>query len=292
MATGYTTTTSLAYIIPEITERVQYIFQNAGIGRQLVTYRDITGQPGVTVEFPIFSEVAASTSVGETATPDSHAMAVTSGTLTIAKRSVYVGVGDLAKKAMADPVAAISDAMGKAMVKAIDASIFNVISTTNYATSAGATNAALTLANCLSALNILEENEADLPYAVVLHPHQYKSIRTTLVATEATTGTASLKVANIKTNEQLQAAYVSSMFGMNWFVTNRVSSRTVDATANCWSGLVFHQRGIGYGFSWLAEQGIEVIRSLSAVDETILNWADSAAVIYASGVCTLYSTSA
>jgi hypothetical protein len=81
------------------------------------------------------------------------------------------------------------------------------------------------------------------------------------------------------------------MFGANWFVTNRISSRTVNATASCWSGLVFNPRGLGYAFSWLYANGIEMIRGTEAVSKMLLNWADSAGVIYSSGVCTLYSTS-
>ena len=283
---AFTTTTSLAELIPEITENVAYIFQNEGIGRSLVSYRDVSNVPGVTVEFPIYTEVTASTSVSETATPSSHEMDISMASLTIAKRSVYVGLGDLTKKAMTDSPSTIGVAMGMSMVKAIDASIFNVISTTNYATSAGATNAALTITHVLAGINVLELNEVDMPLHCVVHPYQYKSIRSALTPIANDDGVA-VGVAD----EMTRNGMVSRAFGVNWFVTNRVSSRTVDATSNCYSGLIFNPRGIGYAFSWLYENGIESIRNDAAVTELLLNWADSAGVIYASGVCTLYSTS-
>ena len=286
MASGFTTTTSLAEIIPEITLGVDYIFQNKAIGRSLVTYKDVSNVPGKAIEFPIYTEVSASTGAGETATPDSHQMDLSAATLTIAKRVVYVGLGDLAKKSMADSPATIGEAMGLAMVKAIDVSIFNVISTTNYATSAGSTDQSMSITYALNALNQLELNEVDSPIHCVLHPHQYKSIRSGLTPVANDDG-----VAVAAASQMTQEAFVGRMLGMNWFVTSRVSSRTVDATANTYSGLVFNPRGIGYAFSWLNEAGVESIRSDESLTKLLLAWADSAGVIYASGVCTLYSTS-
>jgi hypothetical protein len=122
---GFTATADVTELIPEITLGVDYIFQAGSLGRSLVNYRDVSGQPGNVVEFPIYTEVTASTSVAETSTPGSHQMNLTMASLTLAKRSVYVGLGDLAKKSMTDPQS-IGEAMGKAMVKAIDTSIFNV----------------------------------------------------------------------------------------------------------------------------------------------------------------------
>jgi hypothetical protein len=283
---GYTAMTNIQELIPEITERVDYIFQNASIGRGLVTYRDVSSVPGSVVEFPYFTEVSASTSVAETATPASHQMDISMASLTIAKRSVYVGLGDVAAKAMTGNAADIAQAMGMAKAKAIDASIFNVISTTNYATSAGSTDQQMSITYVLNAINILEENEAELPFNVVVHPHQYNYIRAALTPI-ANDDAVSVDIAN----EMTRMGFVSRAFGLNWYVTNRVSSRTVDATSNCWSGLVFSPRGIGYAYSDLYTAGVEVIRSDEALSKLLLNWADSAGVIYASGVCTLYSTS-
>ncbi len=285
MAAGYSDTTAVTNLIPEITERVDFIFQNKAIGRQVVTYKDVSNQPGLAVEFPIWTEVVASTSVAETATPTSHAMATTMATMTLAKRSVYVLLGDLAKKGMND-ADSIGDAMGMAMVKAIDDSVFNVISTTDYATSAGATNAALTITHAIDGLNVLEINEVDAPFHTVVHPFQYKTIRSALIPIANDDG-VSVGIAD----EMNKEALVSRAYGMNWFVTNRVTSRTVDAQSNVRSGLIFNPRGMAHAFSWLEVPGVEKIRDESAADKLLLNWADTSAIIYASAVCTLYSTS-
>ena len=284
---GYTAVTNITELVPEITEQVDYIFQNNAIGQSLVTYRDISGRPGVTEEFPIFTEVVASTSVSETSTPTSHQMDIAMATLTVAKRSVFVGLGDLANKSMSATVADIARAMGMAKAKAVDASIFNVISTTNYATSAGSTDQAMSITYVLNAINILEENEVDFPLSIVLHPHQYNAVRAALTPIANDDG-VSVDIAN----DMARNAFVSRMFGLDWFVTNRVSSRTVGITADTWSGLVFNKRGLGYVYSDLQVAGIEVLRSTEAVSQLLANWADSAGVIYSSGVCTLYSTSA
>ena len=116
---GYTAVTNVTELVPEITEQVDYIFQNKGIGRSLVSFRDVSSVPGVAVEFPIFTEVVASTSVTEVAAPASHQMDLSMATLTIAKRSVYVGLGDLAQKGMSATAENIGTAMGMAQVKAI-----------------------------------------------------------------------------------------------------------------------------------------------------------------------------
>jgi hypothetical protein len=252
---GFTATADVTELIPEITLGVDYIFQAGSLGRSLVNYRDVSGQPGNVVEFPIYTEVTASTSVAETSTPGSHQMNLTMASLTLAKRSVYVGLGDLAKKSMTDPQS-IGEAMGKAMVKAIDTSIFNVISTTNYATSAGSTDQTI----------------------------QYKGIRlglTPVANDDTVTGALPDKMA--------AQGVVSNHHGANWYVSPRISTRTVDATASCNSALVFSPKAIGYGFSWLYTPGVESIRSDEALDKLLLNWADSAGIVNASGVCTLYT---
>ena len=218
MASGFTTTTSLAELIPEITERVDFIFQDRAIGQGLVTFKDISNQPGKIAEWPIYTEVSASTGASETATPTSHQMDISMATATVAKRSVYVGLGDLTAVSMADPVSSVAQAMGMAKAKAIDASIFNVITTTNYATSAGSTDQSMSITYALNALNALELNEVDTDIHCVLHPFQYKSIRSALTPVANDDG-VSVGAANSMTNE----AFVSRMLGMNWFVTNRVS---------------------------------------------------------------------
>lgn len=289
MASGFTTSTSVAELVPEITEQVDYIFQNQSLGRALVTVKDVSSIPGKIVEFPEFTEVAASTAANETSTPDSHAMDLSMPYLTIAKRAVLVQLGDLANKSMSASAADIGYAMGMAMVKAIDTSIFGVITTTNYSTSAGATNAVLSFTHCLNALNKLEINEVDTLINLVVHPLQYATVRANLLPVAASTGTVDIKIPN-PVSDAVALRGVSNAVGMNWYVSARVGTRTVDATASCYSGLVFSPKGIGFAFAWLYTPGIEVIRGTEAVSNMILNWGDSAGVIKAAGVCTLYSS--
>lgn len=281
---GFTATADVTELIPEITLGVDYIFQAGSLGRSLVNYKDVSNQPGNVVEFPYYTEVVASTSVAETSTPTSHQMNLTMASLTLAKRSVYVGLGDLAKKSMTDPQS-IGEAMGMAMVKAIDTSIFGVVTTTNYATSAGSTNANMSITYALNGLNLLEVNEVEFPINCVVAPLQFKTIRSALTPVANDDG-VSVGIAS----QMSQDGVVSKMFGMDWYVSPRVGTRTVDATASVTSGLIFAKKAIGYGFSWLYTAGVESIRSDEALDKLLLNWADSAGIVNASGVCTLYST--
>jgi hypothetical protein len=216
------------------------------------------------VEFPIYTEVTASTSVGETATPTSHQMDLSMASLTLAKRSVYVGLGDLAKKSMTDPQS-IGEAMGMSMVKAIDTSIFAVVTTTNYATSAGSTDQTMTLTYVLNGINLLEVNEVELPVNVVMLPVQFKGIRlglTPVANDDTVTGALSDVIGS--------QGVLSRAFGANWYASPRVGTRTVDATASCNSGLIFAQKAIGFGFSWLYTAGVESIRSDEALDKLLL----------------------
>lgn len=281
---GFTATADVTELIPEITLGVDYIFQAGSLGRSLVNYKDVSSQPGNVVEFPYYTEVVASTSVAETSTPTSHQMNLSMASLTLAKRSVYVGLGDLAKKSMTDPQS-IGEAMGMSMVKAIDTSIFAVVSTTDYATSAGSTNASMSITYALNGLNLLEINEVEFPINCVVAPLQFKTIRSALTPVANDDGVA-VGIAS----EMSKDGLVSKMFGMNWYVSPRVGTRTVDSTGTVTSGLIFAQKAIGYGFSWLYTAGVESIRSDEALDKLLLNWADSAGIVNASGVCTLYST--
>ncbi|KPK95798.1 hypothetical protein AMJ80_03550 [bacterium SM23_31] len=290
---GYTAVTNVAELVPEITLAVDYIYQDKSLGRALVNYQDITGQPGVTAEFPRFTEVVASTGVSETAAPASHQMDLSMPTLTVARRAVYVGPSDLAVASATGNLATqIGEAMGMAMVKAIDASIFGIVTaTTNWTTGTGVTNGDLTLAYIRDGILLLEKNEVDDPLMGVLHPHQWDMIRATFMPVTVATNTTAITIGNVVSDAMLSSGR-GNFLGVNWFISNRIGSGTVSATANCYNGLLFSKRGIGYAFKWMAEQGIEADRAPDlGLTKLVLNWADSSGVVYDSAVCKLYSTS-
>ena len=287
---GYTAATNIGELIPEITNEVQYIYQNVSVGPDLVTFQDVSGIPGTVVEFPRFTEVVGSTGVAETAAPASHQMDLSMPTLTLARRAVYVGLSDLAKKgARGNVVSQIGSAMAMSKAKQDDALIFGVLTaTTNWGTGTGATNAALTITNALDALNLLEKNEVSEQIYCVVHPHQYKSIRSALTPI-ANDDAVAVGIAS----DMARDAFVSRAFGMNWFVTARIGSGTVTATANVYNGLVFAKSAIGYAHSWGEVNGVEADRQASlGLTDLILNYFNQAGVIYGSGVAKLYSTSA
>jgi len=292
MAAGYTTTTSLAELIPEITYTAAYIYQDKAIGRALVNFKDISGQKGKTAEFPRWTEVSGSTGVTETGTPTSHAMDLSMPTLTVARRSVYVGLGDLAAVS-AEDVPGIGKAMAMAQAKQDDAAIFGVLTgTTNWGTGTGATNAAFSLEYVKDGILLLEKNEVDDQLVIVVHPHQYDAIRDQLTAVTSATTDSSL-YNTPQGGEMLRTAFVSDLFGAAWFKSNRIGSGTVTATANVYNGLLFARgEGIGYAYKSMLVNGIEHQRdAINAINHMVMNYADSAGVVYGSAVCKLYSTS-
>lgn len=292
MAAGYTAVTNVAELVPEITEQVDFIFQDKALGKQLVTVKDISGQPGTTVEFPIFTEVSGSASVGETATPTSHQLDLSMDTMTVARRSIYVPVGDLAVGSSKDDlISNVGTAVGMAQVKMVDARIFGILaSTTNFATSAGATNGTLTLTHALAGLLLLEKQEiTDIPNCV-LHPHQFgmgpRAALTPIANDDSIAVSAGEDIAKY-------AQFKGTQYGINWFISNRIGSGTVNATANVYGGLLFIKSAIGYGIKTVVN-GLEPDREApKAATGLVLNWFDIAGLIRTSkGICKLYSTSA
>ena len=292
MAAGNTLATNVAEMIPEITLETQMVYQDQAIGASLVSYQDVDGQAGNTVEFPRFTEVAGSTGAAEDATPTSHQMDLTMPTLTLAKRNVYVIATGLSIRGTRENlISKIGQAMGLAKAKQDDAAMFGVLTgTTNWGTRAGATNAALSITHALEALNLLELNEVDEVINCVVHPFQYKTIRSALTPVANDDG-----VAISLASEMARNAFVSNAFGMNWFKTNRISSATEDASADVYNGLVFVESGIGYAHAWspFANGGVEVERQAkSDTLDIVINYYDSSGVLHTPGIAKLYSTSA
>lgn len=288
MAAGISASTNVTELIPEITLEAATIYQDKMLAQNLVTVVDRNGLPGLTVEFPRWTEVAGSTAAAETAAPASHQMDLAMPTITMAKRNVYVIAGDVAKKAaQGNIVAGIGETMGMAKVKQDDTAIFNVVTgSTNWTTGTGATNGAITVAFIQDGLLLLELNEVDDDLYAVLHPKGYDEVRDEILPTATTT-----MPAMAAGNEILATAHVGSLLGASLFKSNRISSGTVTATTEVWNSLLFAKRGIGYAWSWLEVPGIEVERTASsAFSGLVYNYLDGAGVIYDSAVCKLYHT--
>ncbi len=291
MAAGYSATANVTELIPEITLEVDYIYQANALGRQLVTTKDVSGTPGVAVEFPIFTEVSGSASVSETGTPTSHQMDLSMATLTVARRSVYTLIGDLARySSSGDLVSAVGRAMGMAQAKMVDERIFQILSgTTNFGTSAGATDGTLTITHVLAALLLLEKQEiSEIPRAV-LHPHTFGNVPRTALTPIANDDAIAVSAGE----EMTKNASLGRQFGIDWFTSPRCGSKTVDSEADVYEGLLFVQSAIGYGVKTVVG-GVEQNRQApEAATGLIMNWFDSAGVIRPSsvGVASLYSQS-
>jgi len=293
MAAGFTTSTTLTELIPEITRNVDLIYQDKSLGRALVSVYDITGQPGNVVEIPRLDEVASSTGVAETGTPTSHALdSGDMASLTCARRAVNVFAGDLAMESAVIDAGIIANAMGMAFVKAIDASIFGIVTaTTNWTTGTGATDAALNLSHIQDGVNLLEKNEVDDQIYGVVHPHQWKSVRAVFSPVTVATNSTAITISN-PISDSILTSGMGNFYGVDWFKSNRIGSGTVTATASVYNGLLFSKRGIGFAFKWLKVNGVEEQREAGeAATKLVLNWADSAGVAYGSAVAKLYSTS-
>ena len=289
MAAGFTAATNIAELIPEITLEVQYVYQVASLGRQLVMVEDVDGTPGITVEFPRFTEVVGSTGVAETGTPTSHQIDLTMPTATLERRSIYVPISGLSQKGAGSRIVEqIGKAMALAKAKQDDAAIFGIVTgTTNWTTGTGATNAALSISHALAGLLLLEKNEVNETINCVVHPQQYNGIRTALTPVANDDG-----ISNDVSNEVVRNALASRAFGMNWYVTPRIGTGTVNSTSGVYNGLIFVKSGIGYAHAWSpGSTGVEAQRQAKTDTwDMIINYYDSSIVAHGPGVCKLYST--
>lgn len=287
MAAGVTAVTNVTELVPEITLEAGYIYQQRALGEALVRVQDISGVPGVTAEFPIFTEVDGSASPSETGAATSHQMDLTMPTLTVARRSINVHLGDLAEiSAQGNTPAQIGKAMGMAKAKQDDVQIFGILTgTTNWGTQAGATNASLSITNLMDGLNLLEINEIEDELFGVVHPYQYKTIRSALVPIANDDG-----ISVNQATEMFGNRMVSRMFGAQWYVTKRISSGTVGATGSVYGGLLFNSAAIGYAKK-AKVQGIEPDRDAEgALTKYVWNYFDKAGVLRGVGICKLVST--
>ena len=288
MAAGNTLATNITELIPEITMEADFIYQDKALGELLARVEDISGQPGTVAEYPIFTEVAGSTGVAEDGIPASHQMDLSMPTLTVARRAVNVRLTDLAEiSASGNIVAQIGRAMALAKVKQDDARIFGVITaTTNWSSGTGATNAALTITNVLTGLNMLKVNEVDSDLVCVLNPNQYSSIRQALTPIASDDG-VSVGVAS----DMAREGFVSRMFGLTWYESNRIGSGTVTATTNVYNGLLFAKNeAIGYAKKFKI-RGIEPERSAEgAYTKLVWNYFDATGVLRSDALVKLYST--
>lgn len=285
-----TLATNIAELIPEITLEAQYIYQNASLGRMLVHVEDVDGQEGNTVEFPAFTEVAGSISAGEGTAPTFHTMDLTMPTGTLGKRNVAVQVSGLAYRGAGSKIVSqIGKAMAMAKAKQDDVAIFNIVTgTTEWTTSTGATNAALTITSALAGLLLLQNNEVYETINCVTNANGYNGIRTALTPVANDDTAASIGIVEDITRNGL----ASRAFGMDWYVTQRISSGTQTATTEVTNSLIFVKSGIGYAHAWSpANSGVELERSAAADTwDLIMNYYDTSIVANTKGVCKLYHT--
>ena len=288
MASGITGTTNVTELIPEITMEAEFVYQDKALGRSLARVEDISGQPGATVEFPIFTEVSGSNAPGETGTPASHQMDLTMPTLTVARRAVNIHLSDLSEiSAQGNLVAQIGRAAGMAKVKQDDAQIFGVITgTTNWSTGTGATKASMSITYVLAGMNLLEANEVDADLVCVLHPKQYANIRAALTPIANDDGVA-VGIAD----EMNKEGFVSRQYGLTWYKSNRIGQGTVSTATYLYKGLLF-AKGEAIGYAKKSKiNGIEPDRNAeNALTKLIWNYFDSAGVIRSDAIVKLYSS--
>lgn len=283
------TTTTLAELIPsEIIQEARFAFQSAGIVRPgFCRIADISGVPGKVASFPVYTAATVTkTAAEDTDLTTTNTLDPTEVELTVARRAVRADITDLARaSAVRDINMDAGMILGRARAKQVDTDVLAVIGTT-HTSSVGATNStSITPANLMSALLVLEVNEAnDGILNLVLHPKQWNHLRDDLVfdtdiATDRST----------QGQEAMNTGRVGRIFGANVYVTPRVSTGT-DTNA-MYLGMLFNAECIGYAVKNIGGNGgLEIQRdSSAALNELVLNYYDSANILRTSGVVLIKS---
>jgi hypothetical protein len=277
-----TTPASLGKLIPsEVLQEARLAFQKNAEVLPLVNVVDLSGQPGVTADFPIHTTVAITTPASVTTdVTTSSIIQPTFATLTLRRQTARVDVSDLAQESVSGvaPSVTAGRLIGNARIKAVETHVLGNMTST-WTSSVGATNStAITPENILSALLTLKKNEANENLVLSLHPSQEYHLLDDVVVTSSSgsdrseLGQSSMADGGLGGKMLFGAKVVSSM---------RVSTAT--DSNDIYLGMLFNGMELGYAVKNIgANGGIEFQRDASiALNEIVQNYYDSSGRIRA-----------
>lgn len=225
----------------------------------LVKIRDVIGEKTLAKKFPKAPTIAAA-SVAEGTDLTNTASDPTSVTITAAEVGLMVTPTDLANKHSVWDIAQVTAAIKRACVEKWDTDIAALYA--SFSNTVGATGVDLSLANFLSAIFTLEDNDVAGPYASGLHTVQIADLRTALIgAAGAIFGNANAGAVASLINNSGNNGAKGELFDVQVFAS------TVIPTANAAADRAGGMFGVGenspIGFLWADPLMIELQRDAS-----------------------------
>lgn len=285
-----TTKTTLASVInPEVILEARLAFQKDVNLMNECWVADLTGKPSGAASFPVFNTVSVSKTGEGTDQTTNAAVTPTDVVCTVARRIVKITATDLGLASSLENMnVRIGQLIGAARAKQVDTDILAVM-TTNYTSSVGATNSTdVSISNLMSALLVLEGNEADSNLILALHPKQWNHVRGDFVLTSPATTASNMSGDTAQAQQALSGGLLSiPLLGARVLVTPRVATGT--DTNDMYLGILGDFRSIGYALkncgAGLGIPEIELQRDASlGATEYVHNYYDSTGVVRAAGL--------
>lgn len=240
MATGNTTTSTLAGLFTTIQQTALFTMQEKAFLRPLVRNYNLVGQPGKAAHVGIYPTLATSLVTTGEGTDISNAQRIdaTEKTFTCDEVAIMATLTDLARDTTADDsAAAIGRVLGETLAKKVDEQIAEQFQ--NFSSGAGGgAGTELTPDDILAAVAILRNNSVVGPYVGVFHPYQTYNLRKVL----ANAGAATVPALSDIGNEVLRAGYIGTLFGVQIFESAVVTG----TSAGSYVGAVMHSDALAF----------------------------------------------
>lgn len=260
-------TTTLNDLVGQIvSSEAQSAAYAARVMRPLV--RSVAIPPGAgSIVVPRFQSVSVA-SLTEATAPSATAMSTDGVTLTPVERGALVTISKTALHA--DPFADLApygEQLGRALASDEDALILDAMSPATIVNEQGAGANNIQLADLLTAIGKLEEQNAPGPYFAVFHPTSWAKMRAGLddAATFASVGER--VVEGFGEGYTHLNGYVGSPYGVPCFISTNVN--TVDA-GDTYQNLLFSKEAAGYAYA--QDIGVDVDNNIPARAFDLMAW--------------------
>lgn len=245
-----TNTTTLNDLIGQIVsseaQSAAYAFR---VMRPLVHSKEVPQGAG-SIVIPRFQALTVA-ALTEATAPTAEAWSTDGQTLTPTERGVLVTIS---KSALwADPwadLAPYGEQMGRALAQDEDALILALVDTltTNIVNEQTTTPANVEAADLLTAIGLLEAQNAPPPYFGVFHPISWAKIRAGLDDAGVYASVGRQIVEGFGEGYTQRAGYVGTPYGVPCFMSTKVDA-TLDTGAT-YSNLVASKECLGYAYTW------------------------------------------
>jgi len=219
----------------------------------LITEKDISGQPGLTVYFPYTPAGVTASALTEGIDLSTNTPFDTDrGTATCSQVGKLFTITDLATMGSQDDlVKIISEYAANALARKIETDIIALFD--GFSTSKGTTNTDLNLATFKSAITALEKASAPRPYYCVLSPQVWQDLTDAIQAASGAPTNVGIKFPD----ELMYTYYVSELLGIPIYISTLFDD---DAKGDHKCGM-FSKSALGIG--WKVRAKVEIERDAS-----------------------------